>query len=300
VLSIALALILFMFHHMNTMEERFFSAPLVVETTGNLIPASAYTRMIRISVRGDADRVRSFLEEDIEPYLDLKGQDKGIYRVPVQVRAKGTVLGLEPLEIKVDPLEISIALDHKTSKYVPVKAHTQGPLPRGYELVSYTLNPSRVVLEGPAGILEDLSELSTDLITLDGRNEDFSLMVSMITPDPLAVIRGNGMTEFYGFIREIIGFEQFTQLPIRLEGLDERFAAEVQERIGSIRLEGSQRALEQYRPPAALLYVDASTVREAGTYTLPVQAPSMAPFTLVRTEPERITVQIRLKEPKGR
>ncbi|MDR2394607.1 MAG: hypothetical protein LBD93_10710 [Treponema sp.] len=297
VLSIALALILFVFHHMNTLEERFFSVPLLVETTGNLIPASAYTKMIRISIRGDAARVRSLLEEDIEPYIDLTDKEKGIYRVPVQVRTHGTALGLEPLEIKVDPLEISIVLDHKTSKYVPLKANTRGPLQRGYELTSYTLKPSQVALEGPAEVMSAISELSTDFIDLDGRNEDFSIMVSILNHDPLVVIQGNGMTEFYGYIREIIGLENFTNLPIRVDRLDERFSADLEVGTGSIRLEGSQRALEQYSPPASLLYVDASAITEPGTYTLPVVVPSLPGFTLLRRDPETVTVQVRLKNP---
>ncbi|MDR2633439.1 MAG: hypothetical protein LBC51_07445 [Treponema sp.] len=297
VLSIALALILFVFHHMNTLEERFFSVPLVVETTGNLIPASAYTKMIRISIRGDAARVRSFLEEDIEPYIDLTDKDKGIYRVPVQVRTHGTVPGLEPLEIKVDPLEISIVLDHKISKYVPLKANTRGPLQRGYALASYTLKPSQVALEGPAEVLSAISELSTDFIDLDGRNEDFSIMVNILNPDPLVLIQGNGMTEFHGLIREIIRLEQFTNLPIRVDRLPERFSSDLEVRTGSIRLQGSQEALEQYHPPASFLYVDASAISEPGVYTLPVLVPPLPDFTLLRKDPETVTLQVKLRTP---
>jgi hypothetical protein len=297
VLSIALALLLFVFHFMNTLEERFFSVPLVVETDGNLIPSSAYTRMIRISVRGDAARVRSLLEEDVEPYINLKGKEKGIYRAPVLVRAQGTAQGLEPLEIKVEPLEISIALDQKVSKYVPLKANTRGPLQRGYELVSATLSPSQALIEGPAELMKGIAELATDLIELEGRSEDFSIMVSILNRDPLVVIQGNGMTEFQGSIREILGLENFTQLPIAIDRLHERFIGELDVLVGSVRLEGSQRALEQYQPPAAFLYVDCSAISEPGTYTLPVAAQPTQDFRLLRKEPERVTVQVRLRNP---
>jgi YbbR domain-containing protein len=295
VLSIALALILFIFHHMNTLEERFFSVPLLVETQGNVIPASAYTRMIRISVRGDAARVRSLLEEDIVPYIDLRGKEKGIYRVPVQVRTNGTAQGLEPLEIKVDPLEISIVLDHKVSKYVPLTGTTRGGPQKGYELVSFTLTPSQVVLEGPADEMSGISELFTDFIDLDGRSEDFSIMVNIVNREPLVVIQGNGMTEFHGVIREIIGLETFTNLPIRVDRLSERFNAELEVRIGSIRLEGSQHALEQYQASASFLYVDASSITEPGTYTLPVVVPSIPNLTLSRKDPERVRIQVTRK-----
>jgi hypothetical protein len=45
VLSIALAIILFAFHRMGSLEDRFFSVPLNVELSSTLTPASSYTRI---------------------------------------------------------------------------------------------------------------------------------------------------------------------------------------------------------------------------------------------------------------
>jgi hypothetical protein len=64
VLSIALAIILFVFHRMSVLEDRFFSVPLKVETAGTLIPASPYPRMVRVSLRGDANSIYPILEDD--------------------------------------------------------------------------------------------------------------------------------------------------------------------------------------------------------------------------------------------
>ncbi|MDR2493635.1 MAG: hypothetical protein LBD24_00245 [Spirochaetaceae bacterium] len=296
VLSIALALALFVFHRMSTLEERFFSAPLRVELEPHIVPASLYPQMIRLSVRGDAASVRSLVEEDIEPYIDLKGRGRGSYRTPILFRKKGTALGVEPLEIRLDPLEVTITLDNKISKYVPVRANIQGAVKQGYELIGTSLNPEQVILDGPAEIMSEIAELSTEVVELDGRNDGFSTKVGILNPNPLVNIRGTAITEFQGTVTQILGLGNFNGLPITVRGLSGRLLAAPAVKTGMVRLEGSQKELETYAPGADFLFVDCAGITEAGTYTLPVRADLPAGFTALRIEPEQVVVQVRSGE----
>ncbi|MDR2160185.1 MAG: hypothetical protein LBP23_08995 [Treponema sp.] len=294
VLSVALAIILFVFYRMSTLESRFFSVPLNVELDSALIPASPYTRMIRVSLRGDANSVFPILEDDIEAYIDLKKyKSEGWYRAPVQVRKKGTALGVEPLEISVDPMEISLHLDHKISKYIPLTANLGGSPESGYALVSYTLTPAQVVVDGPMNVVEAVPELSTDYIDLEGRNEDFSVSVNILNRDPLLVIRGSGTAEFHCFIRKPVPVRNFEEVPIMVNGLDERFRAELDIRAGSVRIEGDQAVLDSFTPPLSFLAVDCSTLSREGIYVLPLMVDLPEGLNLVRKEPEEVTVSIR-------
>jgi YbbR domain-containing protein len=295
VLSIALAIILFVFHRMSSLEDRFFSVPLVVEASGSLTPASSFPRVVRVTIRGDATSIYPILEEDIEAYIDLKNYDTpGWYRTPVQVRKKGTALGVEPLEISVDPVEISLELDRRISKYVPLTANLRGSVQAGYDLASHTLSPVQVVIDGPLTLLGNISGLYTDFIDLEGRNEDFSVTVNILNPDPLILIRGSGTTEFHGFIRRTIPVRNFMDLPIMLNGLDENFTGEPDIKSGSVRLEGAQNQLELFVPSLAFLYVNCAAIREPGTYTLPVQAELPGGVNLVRQEPQEIVLTVYL------
>jgi hypothetical protein len=293
VLSIAFALVLFIFHRMSTLEERFFSVPLNVEMSGSLIPSSSYPRMIRLSLRGDANSIYPILEDDIEAYIDLaKYSETGTYRAPVQIRKKGTALGVEPLEIGVDPLEISLELDYRVSKYVPLTPNMRGYPEQGYELISYTLNPTQMLVEGPMNIMSGVSELLTDFIELDGRTEDFSVVVNILNRDPLMMIRGSGMTEFRGFVREFIILRNFENVPVAINGLDERFSAEPEIRSVNLRFEGAQQGLENYTLQDQFLFLDCSEIEEPGTYVLPVKAAASPGLNLVRIEPEKITIHV--------
>jgi len=286
VLSIAVAIVIFVFHRMSTLEHRFFSIPLQTELEPSIAPASVYPRMIRVSVRGESVLIHSLSEEDIEPYVDLKGKGKGTYRARVQFRKKGNALGIEPLEIKVEPVEISLTLDNRISKLVNLKTVMRGSVRQGYELVSYSTRPAQVILDGPVELISAISEISTEIVEMEGRTDDFSMMLPILNDNFLINIRGSTMVEFRASIKPIVGLGSLTALPIRIYNLDERFVAELDVRTASIRFSGSQIEIENYVPNDGLLFVDLSGITQTGTYSLPVIANLDPDFTLIRQDPE--------------
>jgi YbbR domain-containing protein len=293
VLSVFLAIIIFVFHRMTTLESRFFLTPLIVELPAHLVPSSSYTRMIRVTLRGDADNIMPILEDDVEAYIDLGNIElPGSFRAPVQIRKKGSAVGVEPLEISFNPVEIELELDQKSSKYVPLTANIQGSLDPGYDLVSHSLTPTQVALDGPAKLLDQVTELYTDVIDLEGRNADFSVMVSILNRDPLLTIRGNGMTEFRGFVRSRLAVRNFGSLPISVLGLDERFLPELDVAFGSVRISGPQVELDAFVPPQPFLSIDCSEITGEGVYTLPVKVDLPPSLSLVRGEPQEIIVTV--------
>jgi YbbR domain-containing protein len=296
VLSVAAAIILFVFHQMSLLEDRFFSVPLRLELNGSLALAGAYPRMVRVTLRGEANSIYPIQEDDVEAYLDLsRYTDAGTYRSPVQIRKKGTAVGVEPLEISVDPLEVSIELDQKISKYVPLTPSFEGYLEPGYELVSYTLTPTQVVIDGPSRLMNGLSEMFTEFIELGGRSDDFTAVVRIMNREPLLTVRGDGMTEFRGVVKKLIMIRSFENLPISLRGFNEEFAGTLAVETGNIRIEGPQNELESYQPELDILYLDCSQITEPGFYTLPVQAVLPQAFTLIRSDPSYVTVRAGLQ-----
>ena len=294
--SIGLAVILFVFHRMTSLETRIITVPLAVQTSGGLVPASPYARTIRVSLRGDATAIFSIQEDDIEAYIDLeKYETRGLYRAPVQIRKQGSALAVEPLEIIVDPVEISLQLDHRISKYIPLQANLRGNVEEGFEFMSHTLTPAEVIAEGPMSAMAGISLLSTDIIDLNGRREDFTVTVSILTQDPLIVIRGTRTTEFRGFIRPSVSVRNIDGIPIVGKNLNRRFEIAV-DRSGSVRLEGSRNDLDGFAAPPEFLSIDCSGINAPGAYTLPVSADLPEGLVLVRQEPPELTVVVTVKE----
>ena len=295
-ISIGLAIILYVFHRMTSLETRFFSVPLTVQTSSAFVPGSSYTRIIRISLRGDAGSIASIQEDDIEAYIDLEEYDsEGMYSAPVQIRKRGSALGIEPLEIIVDPAQIFIQLDQKVSRYIPLQANLRGNVAEGFEFVSHTLAPAQVMADGPLSAMNAVTVLGTDLIDLDGRREDFAVTVSIHNQNPLLVIRGSRMTEFRGYIRSAHSVRTIEEIPIVSKNLDEQFEIVI-DRLGSVRLEGGRQELDQFVPEPDFFYVDCSEIGEPGNYTLPLIAELPEGLVLLRQDPVELTLEVTVKE----
>jgi YbbR domain-containing protein len=204
IISVAAALIIAVFYRMNTLEIRTFLAPLQVETNGMLIPLSSLENTVKISLRGEANSIYPILEEDIEAFIDLnRYSNEGTYRIPVQIRKKGSALGVVPLEISVLPMEITLLLEQKVRRNIPVFPVFRGTIASGYEIVSQSIYPENVAVEGPRSSVEAQYEFNTEPINLERRNEDFSVLVNIINNNPLITIYGNRMLEYHGVIRKI-------------------------------------------------------------------------------------------------
>jgi YbbR domain-containing protein len=297
VLSIALALVLFVFHGMNILATRPLSVPLTIETGEALVPANSFPNNVRLTLRGEDASIRLIAEGDIDAYIDLMKYDaEGWYRAPVQIRKKGSALGVEPLEIAVNPLEVSIQLDRRISKTIPLTAVIRGRVADGYDMVSHSISPAELVVVGPRTSLNAITELYTDQIDLDGRTGDFTLQVGIINPNTLFTIRGNGIAEFSSVIVPAIPVRNIEGISIILIGLNSDFEADIGGRTGSVRLEGREYELDTFQPPINFFTVDCKNLAEPGTYTLPVSINLPRGFSLVRREPEELEITISLKE----
>jgi YbbR domain-containing protein len=297
VLSVVAAIVLFVFHRMGDLQERFFSVPLQLEIGGNLVPSSSYPRTIRVTLRGSANSIYPVMEDDIEAYLDLSGfHAPGTVRAPVQVRKTGTALETESMEIGVDPMEVSVALDTKASRQVRIVPDLRGSPAAGSELVSYTLEPDYAIIDGPQSLVNTVTELTTAPVDLQDRGADFTLHLKVNSPNPLLTIRGDGMAAFTGSVSDLIMIRTFDNLPIGISGLHDSLWANIDPVTGSARLEGSQRILENFEPPEDFLSVDLSGIAGPGTQELPVQAALPEGLTLSRQEPSSVRVFIRNRE----
>ena len=204
VLSVAAALILSIFYRMSTLENRIFTVPLKVEASQTLVPLHSFAGSARISLRGEANGIFPILEEDIEAYIDLgKYTNEGTYKIPVRIRKKGSALGVDPLEISVLPAEISITLEQKVSRSVPVFPAFRGTVEEGFELTSLSITPDSVNAEGPRSIMNSQLEFNTETIDLERRYEDFSILVNIINNNPLVTIHENRMIQYSGTISQI-------------------------------------------------------------------------------------------------
>lgn len=292
ILSVAAAVLLFFFYRISTLEQRYITVPLDVVANGYYTPSAPLPATVRVTLRGKADTIFGIREADIEAYVDLTTfRGEGIYRVPVQIRKKGSALDVD-VEIRVDPIDVAVTLERAVQKTVQVFANVKGFPARGYQLGQYLLTPDRVVIEGPQSRVGSIADVSTGPIDLAGKTADFTTRVDLDVSDPTVRVIGNDSVEFHGIVQPIVIIKTIEPIDIVPMDLapDLRLKADVT--TGSIRVQGNQLAIERIKPGDITLTVDCAQIRGPGVHVLPTKPSVPAGISVLGFSPQTVSLTI--------
>jgi hypothetical protein len=291
VLSLAAAAVLFFFFRASTLEERDFSVPLRLEIPAGLAVSRPFPRSVRVTLRGRGESVFAILEEDIIVSADLdRFSAEGDFRVPLRVRRTGSALGVEPLDVRVEPAELRLALEKEVVRTVRVEARLKGQPEHGYELAQYSVTPMSVEVTGPRSVVQALQSAGTEEVDITGVREDFSLTVPLLRESSLVHYPRESGVQFRATVRPAQVIQAFQQVDVISVDLppELRFAEPLP--TGSISLQGEQLALEAIPPGQLRLIADCGEVRRPGLYRLPLKPDVPAGFVVVRFEPRELNV----------
>jgi YbbR domain-containing protein len=293
-LSLAAAIMLFLFHNFATLSERIITVSLEARFAEGYTAAQQYPRKVRVIVRGKERSLGPISEEDIEAVADFsRYASEGPQKVPVIVTKKGTLEELNPLEIRVEPLEIGVRIERKIRKRVEVVPNLKGFPSSGFSLAQYFVTPAFVDVDGPRSLVDVLGSIATADIDLSGKKDSFSARVRLFREDPLLLFPGGDVVEFRGIIEEEIILKTIDAVNIIALDLRGDFRIEGNLENGSLRVQGGRLLLENIRPDQIRLAVDCSGITSPGVYTLPVKTDVPMGILVLKYEPTLVTLDIR-------
>jgi len=299
ILSLAIAVLLFYFYRLNTTEEYFISVPLEIMLNNNFVAADTYPTDVRVSLRGSSESFFLINEKDITAYVDFTAKEKsGLYREPIKIKKRGNALYADPLEIKVVPAEIRLKIEEKFIKTVPVIPVIKGFLSENYEIISSSIIPDNVTIEGPVSIVEKITLIKTEDINIENKKENFILPIKLEKISDLVKIVEGGEVQFYGRIGKNLISKNIAPVGIEIRGKNNNMIYDIDFDTGSIKIEAERKIINFFNNENCSLYVDISGVDIPGTYNLPVFVSlseaegevAVADFT-----PEAVTVHITIK-----
>jgi YbbR domain-containing protein len=293
VICLAAAVVLLLFHRVTTLTERFFSVPLDVSTPAGFAVASLFPKTVRITLRGAGDAVFPILEEDVDARVDLTSYHApGMYRAEVKVERKGTAQGVQPLEIRVEPQSITFALEPLSEKRVALSPDLKGTPAYGYELVQSGITPQDVVIRGAKSRVQSVTALSTEEIDLTGRTGSFAARVKILLPNTLVKVAGEAAADFHATIQESTVQHAFEGVVVAPFDLSPRLALKTVLSSGSVKLQGTQLAVDTVHPETLRLLLDLGGVKRAGTYTLQTRPEAVPGVMTLDWSPREVTVDI--------
>lgn len=295
VICLTAAVILLLLHRVTTLSERFVSVPLEVTTPSGLAVAAAFPRTVRLTLRGTQESILPILEEDMAASVSLDAHhNAGVYREEVKVTRKGTALNVEPLEINVDPQEITFTLEPLVERSVKVIPDIRGSAAYGYELVKSVISPENVVIRGARSRVEGVTALSTEVIDLTGRTGSFASKVNIILPNTLVRIAGEPSADFRATLQESMVTRDVESVAMAPIDLSPHLALKSPPDPGSVQISGAQLAVDGVRPDQLRLLLDCSGVKRAGQFPLPTRPDATGASNVIVMDwsPKEVTVDI--------
>ena len=300
-ISLVAAILIYVFYQLSILETKNIAVPLTVYENGSMRIVSMPEKTAHVTVKGLRENIVTLEAVDFKTYIDINSiSEEGEYDVPVKVQLSDNATVVENLEVQVRPAKVKVSVAEYTSAYVPVTPSIFGSPAKGYELGEVLVDPPSIRIYGPKDIVASIDHLITEEISLNDRSESFVLETELVND--------NDMIEFPE-IRQVsvsAGLVQtntrkvYTDVPVAVVKPAEPYYVEVSELYSKITLQGTVLNLDNYVIPRSTFYVDCSSIKQEGTYMLPVKNAKIRNGEVVSVYPDefKITVKKIIQEPE--
>ncbi|MFC1647693.1 YbbR-like domain-containing protein [Patescibacteria group bacterium] len=113
------------------------------------------------------ETIKNLTFEDFNAYVDLEDAAVGEREVEIEVSSKIADINV----VKVDPARITVKIEEKAEKEVPVEYEIISDPLDGYIVKDVSITDERVVIKGPENVLNDIDHASL-IIGLEGLDDD--------------------------------------------------------------------------------------------------------------------------------
>lgn len=161
--------------------------PVRVEVRGNAARGYELGELFldpaEIVVTGVASRVESLAEARITAFLDSPQQDATLTRRPVFYDRQGNIVSVNNLDLSADEVQVTIPVNQLAGFAAkPIIVDWEGDPAQGYRLLDVNVEPDSVLVTGPPGLLESLSQIRTEPIDITGLRESVTQTVALALP----------------------------------------------------------------------------------------------------------------------
>ena len=296
VICLCLAIFIYSFHQIITLDSKTLMIPMQIISDGNLTTKDVCPNFVKVVFRTDSSHIASVNSKDIKAFINLTAYtQEGFYDVPVQVELSEDLKTIEPLEIKIKPESFSLNLEEKILKYIPVVASTSGEPENGYYVSNLEVIPSSVKVVGPKSVVENTKQIYTKKVMLKGAKTNYSSPTKLDNINSLLKIYPESDFRVDIEISEKIAEKDFSNIEVCFLNLKDNFIVSSQTPKVSFTLSGSQRILEKFVLKPESVYIDLKKALSAGTFDFPVYVSVPDLLSVKKLTPQKVKISIEEK-----
>lgn len=298
IISLIVAIFLFVFNRMSNREEHQLYIPLTVKLQDNLAIADPIKENIFVVIMGDPEKeIKQIRREDIEVFIDLLDKtEEGEYTVPVEYRKVGSILSDLEISIELEPNIMKVKLEKRQEKNVEIKIKTKGEPARGYKLEGFSFTPVFAKITGPHSRVGRIETVYTEDIDITGRTRNFNGSIKLKSEDPVIDFKGGTVVEFNAAIKEIIEERTFEGEKIILNNLAPILKNGRPLPDGMIKVKAPLVTLDRLDPDDMTLFIDCEKIVYPGKVEVQIQTHTPDTVEVVDFEPKQLIIDFVLRE----
>lgn len=279
------------FYDMISLEERYLTVPLEVSINETVVPLRSYPEAVKLTVRGRAEDIYLFSDEDFRAFADFSAHDvPGRYAVPIAVQSLRSAELLNDIQIDTDPKFLDLAFDWKVTKQVEVTADLKGFPASGFEVAEVRVEPAFVEISAPESVAALIETVSTIPIPIDGSRNSFSVLAEVALDDKTVSFTGEPIVRLYVTVSEVFTEKTFEPLPIELNHSLSGGTLSITPQTGSLSLSGRQLLMDGLSAADVSLKVDLPELVPGESVELPVVPSVPEGTTVLQQTPQTVTV----------
>lgn len=293
VVCLIIAIFLYFFHQASLIDSKTFVVPLQLEENGMVMHVGSVPVSVAVVVRTSEENIKTVTPNDITASVSLDAiTAKGTYKLPVRITLSENLMEYDPFEVKLKDDSITIDVDTKATRYVPLVPSIVGEVAHGYEIESITMSPSTIEISGPESIVKATEHVSTTRLNVSNAETNFSTETSYQKTNKLLTIIDEEPIKATVSVKPKTMEREFTEVPIEVLNLDNDLEISGELPLVSIKLSGSMPVLEDYILSKHAVQVNLRDVYEPGTYELPLRYVLPSNLNLIEKSDDELALTI--------
>ena len=293
VICLVIAIFLYIFHQASLIDSKTIVVPLQISENGIVMHVGSTPGSVSLVVRADEEVIKNLQTTDIIASIDLDTiTKKGTYELPVRITLSENLLAYDPFEVRLKDDSVTIDVDRKAIKYVPLVPSIVGEVAHGYEIDSIAMSPSTVEVAGPESVVEATEQIYTTRLNVSNAETNFSAETSYQSINKLLTVLDEGPFKAEVTVKPVVMERLFENVEVELLNLDPRFTVKGELPLVSIKLSGTMPVLENYILTKHAVQINMREVTEPGEYTIPLRYVLPANLQLIEKSDEELTLTI--------
>ncbi len=250
------------------------------------------TDTVSIRFRGSRDDIRFISSDQVEVKIDLsRGADR--LRKTVKFSPRYVKAPSRAHAVQFDPPEIAVTMDREVERTLPVKVALEGEPPPGIQMEQAVCVPAVVKVRGAERLLNELEQVRTVPIGLDGRYNSFKTHVAVAsvgqpwTVSPERVTAEVSLTERVAtrriensYVRPLLASDDTRVVKIRPEKV-------------TVTLRGNPQRIADLNERDVYTYIDCTELTGLVDYQISVRADVPSGLQVEKIEPAAVQVTVK-------